>query len=92
LGKQKKIEQIHNQLKEKRKKIIRAKKYLVQLISIVLIFNLFTLFYYFNKFILIIEISITLIIVSFLLMYIYINSIKNNCIELEQIIYRKQKL
>ncbi len=92
MGKQKKIEQIHNQLKEKRKKIIRAKKYLVQLISIVLIFNLFTLFYYFNKFILIIEISITLIIVSFLLMYIYINSIKNNCIELEQIIYRKQKL
>jgi hypothetical protein len=92
LGETKKIEQIHNQLINKRSKINHSKGVFKIVISIILILNIFTLLYYFNKIELIVIISVFFIIVGFILKHLYTNAIKNSCKRLEYIIYKNQKL
>lgn len=86
------IEQVYGKLIHVRNKINFSKRVLAIITSIVIVLNLFTLLYHFNKIVLIFKVSILFIICYTLLLFFYINYLKSRCKKLEHSIYQEQKL
>jgi ABC-type bacteriocin/lantibiotic exporter with double-glycine peptidase domain len=92
LSERKKVIEIKDQLNTIEDRVSFIKRTLVVITSIIVILNLFTLFYYFNSITLIVKLSALIYIFILILIMFFISHLKNNAKKLKFLIYQKQKL
>lgn len=92
LGKIAKIKGLKNQLTEINDKIYFVKRVFIITTTIIVLLDIFTLFYYFESIISTLKITGGFLILFIIAITLYINQLKSNSQKIKLLMYQEQKL